>query len=163
MGKSIPDAAVQSTLKHIAPIHKRSTKTSKANLEEKNAKLLEALEDWLVAFSPSEAIGKKHGNKVSRPVFSEHGNNVDRWSCSSRHYWPCLYPCNHLRHTTKHSRLKSTSRSHHNTTDHLHYNTIWHQHHNRTDHPVFCHQHITNHWDHTNVLDDSTWIMLIHA
>ena len=53
MDKSIPDAAV-SMLKHIAPVPKQSTKTSKANLEDKKAKLWEALADRLVASSPSE-------------------------------------------------------------------------------------------------------------
>ena len=53
MDNSIPDAAV-STLKHIASVPKRSTKTSKANLEDKKAKLWKALADRLVASSPSE-------------------------------------------------------------------------------------------------------------
>ena len=83
MDKSIPDAAV-STLKHIAPVPQQKLQKLTLRIKKQNCgKLLQI--DWLLLVRV-KAIGNKHGSKDFRLVFSRHGNNAPRCSCSNKHH-----------------------------------------------------------------------------
>ena len=139
MDKSIPDAAV-STLNHIAPIPKKSTKTSKANLEEQKAKLWEVLADRLAGTSQNQGDWQQAWQQGFQAGFQQAWQQCSQISNMTLSFHPTslhrhLFTCNHLHHSaTSHSHLQPPSHQHHSITSRSYHPVLCHPHHNVTSH-----------------------------